>query len=122
MANELSVTIKFSFSKGGVKLQPDDFTDDITVAGDNALHHVQNIGITEEAITLGDVVAGGYWLVRNLDATNFVELRSGTGAGNDILKLKPGEAQLIRFGTDVTAPFAIADTAPCNVEFIMLDD
>jgi hypothetical protein len=82
--------------------------------------HVQNIGTSEEAIDLGEVTSLGYCLAINLDNTNYVELRSATGAGNDIIKLPAkGGLALFHWGSDVSAPFAVANTAACNVAFLI---
>src|SRR3990167_2958708 len=78
----------------------------IDVSGAQVMDNVQAIGFAaEEAILMGDVAAGGYWFVQNLDATNFVELRSGTGA-TDFIKLKAGEWAIFRTSGDATAPYA----------------
>jgi hypothetical protein len=84
------------------------------------MDNVQSVGTSEEAILLGDVAPGGYWFVQNMDATNFVELRQATGAG-DFLKLLAGEWAIFRTSADATAPFAIADTGACNVRFLRFD-
>ena len=76
----------------------------------------QAIGTSEEAIGLGEVTSLGWAFFINRDATNYLEIRSGTGASNDIIKLLAGEFAMFRFGSDVTAPFAIANTAACQLE------
>lgn len=79
----------------------------------------QNIGITEEAIKLGELATLGYAIFINRDSTNFIELRVAT-AGIKFCKLLPGEAAMFRFGSGISAPFAIADTAPCQLEYMIL--
>lgn len=79
----------------------------------------QNIGITEEAIKLGELATLGYAIFINRDATNFINIKTAT-AGTIIVKLFPGEVAMFRFGSGVTAPFAIADTAPCQLEYMIL--
>ena len=90
------------------------------VAGTQYMDNVQNIGVTEEAILLGDVAPGGYWFVQNMDVTNFVQLRQATGAAA-FCKLLAGEWAIFRASVDMTAPFAIADTGACNVRFLRFD-
>lgn len=80
---------------------------------------VQNVGITEEALLLGDGGSIGYVLLKNLDSTNFVEIRTGTGA-TKFVKLLAGEIALFRFGSGVTAPYVIADTAACDLEITLI--
>lgn len=122
MANELTLTLQFKYTTGNLNINPEGKTGaTVTVTGTNALSHVQNIGTSEEAITLGDVTPGGYCYVENLDGTNFVSLRQATGA-SDFLRLKAGEACIFRMDADATAPFAIADTAACDVLFVLLEN
>lgn len=92
----------------------------VSVAGSRMIHNRQEIGTSEEALILGDVAAGGFLIIVNRDATNFVELRSGTSA-TDFVRLKPGEPALFRLSPDATAPYAIADTAACEVEYILVE-
>jgi hypothetical protein len=120
MANEISVKITFSFSKGGVKFPEQSFTDDITVAGTDAKHGTQTIGFAaEEAIALGDVAAGGCWFIVNRDPTNFVEIRPNTGVA-DLITLNPGEFTWLRTSSDAV-PYAQADTGNCLIEFWIID-
>ena len=122
MANELSLSnLTVSFSKTGsptVYFKPSTITP--TVAGTQVMDNVQNIGLSEEAILMGDVAAGGYWFVQNLDAANFVQLRQATGA-TAFCKLLAGEWAIFRASADMTAPFAIADTGACDVRFLRFD-
>jgi len=120
MANELTLSITVSYAKGNVASISRALSSlGITVSGDVFLHHVQAIGTSEEALILGGVtVTGGFAWMKNLDDTNFIEIRSATGSGNDILKLKAGEACVFRWGSDVSAPYAIANTAECDLEYI----
>ena len=80
----------------------------------------QNIGTSEEAIGLGEVTSLGFSIFINRDSTNYLELRSGTGAANDIIRINAGEFAMFRWGSDVTAPFAIANTAACQMEYMIL--
>ncbi len=78
----------------------------------------QNIGITEEAIGLGEVTALGWSLFINRDSTNFIELRVAT-AGTKFVRLHPGKFAMFYFGSGITAPFAIADTGACQMEYLI---
>lgn len=122
MADELTLGgLTVAFAKSGspsVNFTAGTLT--IDVSGAQVMDNVQNIGTSEEAILLGDVASGGYWFVQNLDATNFVELRSGTGA-TDFIKLLAGEWAIFRTSGDASAPYAIADTGACNVRFVRFD-
>lgn len=123
MVEELKVDVGFRFRKGS----PDEIRRfvqglGITVSGNPRLLNVQSIGISEEAIALGEVSSLGVMYAKNLDGTNYLEIRSGTGASNDVIKLKPGEAWVWRWGSDVTAPYAIANTATCLLEYALFSD
>ena len=81
----------------------------------------QSIGTSEEAIGLGELSAPlGWALFINRDTTNYLEIRSGSGASNDVIRLNAGEFALFRFGSDVTAPYAIANTAACVLEYMIV--
>lgn len=91
-----------------------------TVATKKYIKNKQNIGITEEAINLGELTGLGWALFINRDDTNFIELRVSTG-GAKFAKLKPGEFALMRLGTGAQSPYAIADTAACQMEYFLIN-
>ena len=85
----------------------------------------QSIGTSEEAIDLGDITPK-YGFFKNLDSTNFISIRAGTGLGN-FARLDPDEngdgktfPLIVRFGSGMTAPFAIADTAECLLSYMLV--
>lgn len=120
MANEGKVQVSLKFEKNSVSISVDSGTITFNVAGTNAIHNIQTIGTSEEALTLGDAGAGGYLLLINRDSANFVEIRQGTGA-SDFCRLLAGEAACFRLSPDATAPFAIADTAACDLEVFLIE-
>ncbi len=79
----------------------------------------QSIGITEEALILGECTTPGWLFLRNTDAANFVNLKVAT-SGSIFAKLLAGEFCLLRLGSAAQAPFLIADTAPVTVEYIVV--
>ena len=123
MASELVIgATSLVFSKTGsasASVAPASLS--ITISGDALMDNTQTVGTAEVAVLLGDVATGGVWFVQNLDSTNFVELRSGTGAV-DFIKLKAGEWAIFRTSGDATAPYAIADTAPVQVRFLRFEN
>ena len=123
MAAELSLSgLTIAFTKTDVPSFPSVTIATITptVTGNQWMDNVQAVGTSEEAILLGDVAAGGYCFFMNMDTTNFVELRSGTGA-TDFIRLLAGEWCIFRLSPDATAPFAIADTASVNLRCLRFD-
>lgn len=123
MANEITLTAKLLFTKGSVTGVSRITTDKgIDVTGTRYSQIVQAVDTTEEAMAIGDVPAAsiGYCWMKNLDATNFMEVRPGTGTA-DLLKLKAGESCVFRITSSMT-PWLIADTAACDVEILLIED
>lgn len=90
----------------------------VSITTKKFIHAKQSIGTSEEAIDLGELTAPLGWAIFiNRDSTNYLEIRSGSGAANDVIRLNAGEFALFRFGSDVTAPYAIANTAACQLEY-----
>lgn len=119
MADELTLTASFAYSKSSTSLSLVVNGLQVDVSGTAALHARQTVGTSEEALNLGDVTAVGYLIVVNRDDTNFVEIRPGTGVA-DLIKIGAGEVALFRLATTATAPYVIADTASCQIEYILL--
>ena len=120
MADEITLTISLKFNKGSTTFTEGVNDLGIDVAGSVIMHNRQSVGTLEEAIVLGDVGMGGYILAINRDATNFVEIRAATGVA-DMVKLLPGEPACFRFPASATAPFAIADTGACELEYWLIE-
>lgn len=122
MANELVIaTFNIAYSKaanGAITIATPAIS--ATVTGGGYLDNIQAVGTSEEAIVLGDNTAGGWFYCRNWDATNFSEVRGGTGTV-DVIKMLPAEFALFRRSGDCTAPYAISDTASCLVQFSIFD-
>jgi hypothetical protein len=123
MANELTVSVTLSFQKGTGSKIALALSGVFDVAGSAFIHGVQEIGTSEEAISLGGVPAAnvGYMICKNLDATNFISIHPATGVV-DLVKLNPGEPALFRLDdTDAQAPYALADTAACDLQYIIVE-
>ena len=120
MASELTTPGTISFTKAPASLvSMNEAGKSFDVTGTKSVRGVQNIAITAEAINLGDVGTPGWFFIRNLDTTHFVELFTAA-AGVAFQKLKPGEFTIGRFA--VAAPAAQADTATCNIEYLIVED
>jgi len=101
--------LKDSFSSGSINA-------DQSVSG--LIRNVQEIGITDEEIQLGDVSVPGFAVFQNLDDTNFVEI--GVGSFNGFLKIGPGEISgPIRLGT--LSPRAQADSGAVKLFYIIYE-
>ncbi len=126
MANELTIgaSIAYADSEGSEdSLSVENFIKTITTK--RFVHMKQNVAITEEALNLGDIASIGYILMFNRDATNFVEVRVSTGS-TKMVRLDPADTDgnpgmaLFRFGSGVTAPYVIADTATVQIEYLLI--
>lgn len=119
MASELTISAELDFTKGTVSISKVGSSTKFTVTGTKYVQAVQSIGVTAEALGLGDIGTPGYIIIFNRDATNFVEIRDGSG-GADVVKLKAGEFALFRLAT--ATPYLIADTAIVVVEYVLIEN
>lgn len=118
MANEIEVRARLSFSKSSAT-DGMDASGTFTLTGTKYQKGRQNVATTEEALNLGDAAAGGWCFIKNLDATNFVSVRSATGATN-FIRINAGEFALFRLHASSSAPFVIADTSAVEIEYLLL--
>ena len=121
MSNEITVSFSLAVSKGGTSDSLALAETLFSMTGTSLAHFRQEIGTSEEAIDMGvDIGTPGWFVAINRDATNFIEIRAGTGAA-DLVRMNPGEGCLFRLAADATAPFAIADTAACELEVLLIE-
>lgn len=122
MADELTVAATLTVTKSPsptVSLSSGSIS--VTVSGSRHIHNIQNVGTSEEALQIGDLSGVlGWCLMINRDATNYVKVRSGTGA-TDLIRLEAGEPALFRLDPAL-APYVIADTAACDLEYVIVED
>ena len=118
MAKELTLSASLKFTKGSVNISQARSGVQLDVAGDDFVTQTQTVGVTEEALDLGDLGTLGYVLIRNLDTTNFVSVRSGTGAAN-LVRVPAGGIALFMLAS--AAPFVIANTAAVKIEYTMIE-
>lgn len=118
MADELTLVVALTFSKGGAENQRSESIQ-VDVTGDAFTHEIQEVGTTEEELAQGaDLGTPGYLFIKNLDSTNYVEVGSTTGVYD--IKLKAGEIALYRHNSATI--YAKADTAACKVEYWLIED
>lgn len=121
MADEIKITIKGRVENGNYKTEWSFGQVNIDQAAQGASSGIQSIGTSAENITVGDVSTAGYLFLRNLDSTNFVEFgKDNTGFVN-VGKLKPGEMCCFRVAASTTVQLK-ADTAACDVMYLLLED
>ena len=126
MANEISLTAKLSAAKGSTRVAiapASDGSSSLTVnwTGNLYVAHRQSINhLAAVAIDLGQCPVGGWGMFINRDATNYIELRQASGA-SDFCRLNAGEFAMFRLSPDMSAPFAIANTAPCDLDYLIME-
>lgn len=118
MANELTLRCNLSYEKLGTTLSLLFGPTNRDVTGSKPIMNRQLVGTSEEALVLGDASVGGYLMAVNRDATNYVEIRPGSGLA-DLVKLLPGDVCLFRVTGDAT-PYVIANTAACELEYVLI--
>lgn len=121
MADEITVSVSLSYEDSEFADEALAITEKLaTVASKKYIKAKQNIGTAEEAIALGEVTAPGFGVFINRDLTNFISLKVATG-GAIFCKLLPGECALLRLGSGAQVPYAIADTAACQMEYMLVN-
>ena len=68
-------------------------------------------------IPLGAVTQPHWCFFQNLDQTNYLSIRNGSG-GADLIELYPGEPALFPMFT-TAIPYAIAHTAACVLQYLI---
>lgn len=121
MSAEIQVSLSLVARKGGTLAGLDLGALSITWTGNNSLHNRQTVGTVEEALVLGDCGAGGFLIMVNRSASNYVKVRPSSGVA-DLVRLRAGEGACFRLDAGATAPFVIADTAACELEYVLLED
>ncbi len=120
MANEISVTAKLQCANGNhdLKITPSRHQFDQAAVG--AYDVINNIATTEESIaTFGDVTTEGWCYIRNLDATNYVQIGFSTAVYG--IRLEAGEVAMFRCEPALTL-YLKSNTAACDVRVVVLED
>lgn len=109
MANEIQMAVQLAALKSGAQVGYSTAANE-DMTGSNLIQTTQPIGTSWEALTFGDISgAPAALLVKNLDATNFVELALANDGTQKFAKIKKGKAILITPSTATI--YAKADTA-----------
>lgn len=73
------------------------------------------------AIPLGSITTLGYFMVKNLDASNYIQILTAV-SGTVFCRVKPGETSgPFFFDPSITAPAWVAHTANCKATFMLTD-
>ena len=120
MADEITITASMAFSKGGIGSTLEDAGLTFDVSGTDYKQGTQACTTSEVALDLGAVSTNtGYIYMKNMDDTNYIEVFGAVGETATI-KLKAGEVALFRLSA--TAPTVKADTANCQLDYLLIDD
>jgi hypothetical protein len=125
MADELTLKVTFNYNPstaGEVTVAPAEFNGTFDVSGSALISGIQEIGTSEETLTLGDVSTLGYLMIKNLDSTNFIQYNVDATPTQYTGKLKAGEFALVRLGDTASALYLKADTAACDIQYWLLSD
>lgn len=121
MASEITVTVSLTFRKGGSVDGIDPGPVTVTMTGTNILRNRQTVGFAaEEALLLGDVPAGGWFIGVNRDPTNYIRIRGAAGQ-TPLARTRAGEPACFRIDAGAT-PTVQADTAACELDYLILED
>lgn len=116
MANEITLTISATITNGDFK---DSFlpgAEQITQTTLGGHSTVWTVGTSEEDLVIGDVGTLGLFMIRNLDATNYVQIgKKVAGAMEASIRLRPGIPQVFQSEPGITWT-AKANTAACKVQ------
>ena len=115
MAGELALSARLIFNKGGASTRGSEGIS-VDVTGDSFTQQTQSIPTSNTALDAGAAIGTqGYIFIKNLDSTNFVTVGI---TGSYSMKLLAGEFALFRAAGAI---FALADTASCLVEYIIIE-
>ena len=115
MADEISATLALVAAKGGASIEAESMTITMDMTGADMASWTQSVGTSNEALDVpADLAAPCHMLIKNLDATNYVEIFSDNANAELASKLRPGEACFI-CNWDVTG-YARANTAATLIQ------
>jgi hypothetical protein len=116
MANEIYASLNFTARKNGAESSISS-SFNLTMTGDDMIQNTQVIGTSSEAVDLGDITgAPGAIIIKNLDATNFIEI--GGDSGLTVFKTKLLAGQFTMFQPSSATLYAKADTANVRIQII----
>lgn len=121
MADEIKITVKATAENGGFKSAWAFGQFSVDQAAVGAASGVQAVGTSAENIAGGDVSTPGYLFLKNLDATNFVDIGKDNTGFVAVGRMEPGETACFRVSASTTIQLK-ADTASCNVQYLLLED
>lgn len=120
MADEIKLTANLKVENTGAKLERRSGTLSLDQTGDKATYTIQTIANTATALEQGSVGTPGLCWLKNLDATEYVEIGYTSGSFLPLVKLKPGEVAILRFNQ--ATPQGKAQTTSIRLEILLIED
>jgi len=116
MANEIFESVSFSATKNDAKVEIAT-SSRVTMTGNELVNSTQVIGTTAELVVFGGITgAPGEVIIKNLDATNYIELGGDSGLTVFKTKLLPGRFTV--FQPSSATLYAKANTADVRVQVV----
>jgi hypothetical protein len=116
MASEIYESISFTARKNGAEISISS-SNNVTMTGDDLVNVTQVIGTAAELVGFGDITgAPGEVVIKNLDATNYIELGGDSGLTVFKTKLLPGRFTV--FQPSSATLYAKANTADVRIQII----
>lgn len=114
----MAQTIQASISLivGSPVIASNAFSETVTQTGDENYGGTQLIATSSTAVQLGSVSTIGHLCIRNLDATNYVEIDSASTFDKFPQKIKPGKAILL--APQTATIYAKANTAAVSIAVV----
>ena len=122
MADEITITMALSFSKGSYSESIDIFQFTADMTGDGYIKQSGSVGATDAALPLGNLITTPGWcLFKNTHASQTITIRPADD-GTDLIIVPAGEAVLFKFDpTDATAPFLMGSGADTTYEYLLIE-
>lgn len=116
MANEIYESLSFTARKNGAEIGIST-SNRVTMTGDELVNVTQVVGTTAELVSFGDITgAPGEVVIKNLDATNYIEIGGDSGLTVFKTKLLPGRFTV--FQPSSATLYAKANTADVRIQLI----
>jgi hypothetical protein len=120
MADEKTITLKYTATKGGASITTGTLTDTWNMGGADMATGTQAVGTSVEVATIpADISYPADVIVKNLDSTNFVNVYTDSGGTSQCSKLLPGT--LCYLAGISAIPYLKADTASCQVQWFAFE-
>jgi hypothetical protein len=117
MADEIRFSLSLQASKGGAAIATGTLSDSADMSGVDMGTVTQSIGTSNEALDIPADVSGDVTMVvKNLDATNYVEIFKDSGNSHLLSKLLPGEACFLNRVPSTTSLYGRSNTAAVQIQ------